>query len=340
MDYNNQNYNFNQEQQNQQRTDEQYNQLKTEFEEIKKRDKSNRLIIALLLIVALLLIIFSTYMYTKLSSDVNNSETPNEPTDSEIPNEPTKKEVTAIYCYENKLVGPPGKSEACLQESSCNPTNTIYNKQVIRLSGDSEGVKSFNNKLETLVNDYAWDTDTEEHADYTCNPITEANLITGVTFNYSDEIYQLSDKYIIIRINIDHENMTYAGAYNGVNEMFIFDIENDKEITKQEFIQALKNKYNISIKMHCGDPSRDDYKLRDESNNTITNNDLASKINGAFNTSYNGERLNDLILDMYLAPSSKDSIYKPFRNGDVANEQDEFYQMYLESRCSEQEFMF
>lgn len=342
MDYKNQNYNFNQEQQNQLRNDEQYNQLKNEFEEIKKRDKSNRLIITLLLIVALFLIIFSTYMYTKLSSDVNNSGTPNEPTDSEIPNEPTKKEVTATYCYENRLVGEPGISQQCLSEqpNSCEVTETVYNKQVIRLSGDSEGVKTFNNKLETLVNDYAWDTDTKEHADYTCNPITEANLITGVTFDYSDEIYQLSDKYIIIRININHANMTYVGAYIGVNEIFIFDIENDKEITKQEFIQALKNKYNISIKMHCGDPSRDDYKLRDESNNTITNSDLASKINGAFNTSYNGERLNDLILDMYLAPSSNDYIYKSFRNGDISNEQDEFYQMYLESRCSEQEFMF
>ena len=102
-----------------------------------------------------------------------------------------------------------------------------------------------------LVNNYAGDTDTKEHADYTCNPITEANLITGVTFNYSDEIYQLSDKYIIIRINIDHENMTYAGAYNGVNEMFIFDIENDKEI---DIETKLYKNTEIDIELINGSP--------------------------------------------------------------------------------------
>lgn len=335
MEYNNQNFNAKQFQ-----NEEQYNQLKNELEEIKKRDKSNRLIIALLLIVALFLILFSTYMYTKLSSEIdkpNNSVNSNE---NEYPNEPEKKEVTANYCYKNKLVGTPGKSEMCLQEEDCQITDTIYNKQVIRLTGDTEGVKAFNTKLEKIITDYAWDRDTKEHTDYTCNSVTEADMLTGVTFNYYDEIYQLSDKYIILRININHENLFFAGAPIGVDEIFIFDIKNDKEITKQEFIQALKNNYDISIKMHCGDPSREDYKLRDESNNTITNSDLASKINGAFNTSYNGERLNDLILDMYLAPTSKNSIYKPFRNGDISNEQDEFYQMYLESRCSEQEFMF
>lgn len=332
MEYNNQNFNAKQFQ-----NEEQYNQLKNELEEIKKRDKSNRLIIALLLIVALFLILFSTYIYTKLSGEIdkpNNSVNSNE---NEYPNEPEKKEVTANYCYKNKLVGTPGKSEACLQEEDCQITDTIYNKQVIRLSGDTEGVKAFNTKLEKIITDYAWDRDTKEHTDYTCNSVTEADMLTGVTFNYYDEIYQLSDKYIILRININHENLVFAGAPIGVDEIFIFDIKNDKEITKQEFIQALKNNYDISIKMSCGDPSTNNYLLKDENNQDITSSTLALKINDVFDTQYDGELLNKLFLDMYFNTSSKDYVYKPFRSGETTGE---FYQMYLDSRCSEQQTMF
>lgn len=296
-----------------------------------KPSKSNSALIVILLVIVLS---FAGYIvYDKFMA-----EEPNDVNNNEIPNEPEKKEVTATYCYENKLVGAPGISAECSRQNpnDCVTTNTIYNKQVIRLSGDSEGVKNFNKKLEKLVTDYAWDTDTKEYADYTCNPITKANLITGVTFDYSDEIYQLSDKYIIIRIDIDQENLSFAGGTTGLHEIFIFDIENDKEITKQAFVQTLKNKYNVSIKMSCGDQVLANYTLKDENNQDIAASTLASRINKAFNTSYDGEKLKELFLDMYYDVTSTDYIYETFKNGETTGD---FYQMYLESKCSEDESM-
>lgn len=342
MDFNNQNHCENGNQNNQpnyqyNQNAEQYNQLKNELEEIKKRNKSNQLIMVLLLIATLFLVVFSTCMYMAFSN--TDSTNPTNDNGTEKPSESVKKNITASYCYKNKLIGAPGMSEACKQEEDCSNSDTIYNKQVLRLNGDTEGVKKFNQKLEGIVENYAWDTDTKKYADYTCNPITDKNLMTGVSIDYYDEIYQLSDKYIVLRVNISHRGLMYAGGYSGVNEIFIFDIESDKEITKEEFIKDLKEKYNILLKMSCGDPSSAEYVLKNDKNEIVNSTDLASAINNAFGTSYDGDLLNKLIIDMYFNTDSTNYIFKKFRTDEDANKNDYFYQFYSESRCSEQETM-
>lgn len=182
----------------------------------KKYGIINKIIIVILLFLSVSLSVLCLYLYQMV--DFKEIDAPDDKPEEEM------IKVEPYTCYE-------GVTTFTVEDCGCLLTKS---KQVVRLKGDSQGVKNFNQKLENLMAIYSGHEEAKNKLVYSCRA-SDDELEMAYDFQY-DSI-MLENRYIALRIKINVNNN------DDIDKIFYFDTILDKELDLEEFTWDLKNKY-------------------------------------------------------------------------------------------------
>lgn len=201
----------------------------------KKYGIINKIIIVILLFLSVSLSVLCLYLYQMV--DFKEIDAPGDKPEEEM------IKVEPYTCYE-------GVTTFTVEDCGCLLTKS---KQVVRLKGDSQGVKNFNQKLENLMAIYSGHEEAKNKLVYSCQA-SDDELEMAYDFQY-DSI-MLENRYIALRIKINVNNN------DDIDKIFYFDTILDKELDLEEFTWDLKNKYGKALSV-CdnNDCAMNSYKL-------------------------------------------------------------------------------